>query len=106
MDVLDLVQKLRGCTLPEAIEWLKLVSPTGRTQSGEPVTLTNRQSETIPDRDRIAVLTKVYAMFQRSLVNSGPAKEYMQSRGLDHRYNHCGYNNGQWHKQLNTDFHV
>ena len=100
MDVLDLVQKSRGCTLPEAIEWLKLVSPTGREQNGEPATLTNPQSQTISDSERIALLTRVYTIFQRSLVNSAPAKEYMQSRGLDHRYNHCGYNNGQWHKQL------
>ncbi|MFY0598058.1 MAG: toprim domain-containing protein [Cyclobacteriaceae bacterium] len=55
---------------------------------------------------RVAVLTKMFTYFQNAVYNSKPAKEYIESRYLDHEKIAIGYNSGQFHHGSRRDTHL
>ena len=52
---------------------------------------------------RIAVLTKMFGYFKNAVYNSKPARDYIQSRGLDYNTLEIGYNTGQFHHGSRRD---
>jgi DNA primase len=83
LDVIDFILHKDSCTKREAILKAK--------------TLINGTTEPIRDLTRAAILTKMFTYFKNGVHSSKPAKEYLQSRHLDHTKIEIGYNSGQFH---------
>lgn len=54
--------------------------------------------------DKIAVLSKAFALFQRALPKTKRAVEYLQSRGLDYKQHEAGVINNGYHHELTKEF--
>lgn len=52
---------------------------------------------------RVAVLTNMFTYFKNAVHNSKPAREYLESRGLDYGKTEIGYNSGQFHHGTRKD---
>jgi DNA primase/energy-coupling factor transporter ATP-binding protein EcfA2 len=83
LDVIDFILYKEGITKHEAINKAK--------------ELINGTTEPIRDLTRAAILTKMFTYFRNGTHSSKPAKEYLQSRNLDHTKIEIGYNSGQFH---------
>ncbi len=57
----------------------------------------------VRDLTRSAVLTKMFTYFKNGVHNSKPAREYLESRNLDHTQIEVGYNSGQFHHGARKD---
>jgi DNA primase len=84
MDVIDFIMYKEGCSKHEAIE--KAVSFLSGTMPNPAQQLT-----------RTAILTKMFTYFKNAVHNSKPARDYIESRGLDFSRLEIGYNTGQFH---------
>lgn len=89
LDVIDFILHKESCTKHEAILKAK--------------TLINGTSEPIRDLIRAAILTKMFTYFKNGVHSSKPAKEYLESRHLDHTKIEIGYNSGQFHHGARKD---
>lgn len=52
---------------------------------------------------RVALLTNMFTYFKNAVHNSKPAREYLESRGLDYGKTEIGYNSGQFHHGTRKD---
>lgn len=89
MDVIDFILHKEKCTKREAILKAK--------------ELINGTSEPIQQLTRAAILTKMFTYFKNAIHNSKPAREYLESRNLDHTKIEVGYNSGQFHHGARKD---
>ncbi|MBN8721247.1 MAG: toprim domain-containing protein [Sediminibacterium magnilacihabitans] len=88
MDVIDFIMHMEKCSKHEAIEKAKAL--IGGDHQLQRLT-------------RQAVLTKMFSYFKNAIHNSEPAREYLQSRCLDHTKIEVGYNAGQFHHGRRKD---
>jgi DNA primase len=86
MDVIDFVMHKEGCTKHEAIQKCKQLIGGDLSRTAPAVALT-----------RTAILTKMFMYFKNAVHNSKPARDYIDSRGLDYTRLEIGYNTGQFH---------
>lgn len=111
MDVVDFILYKENCTKAEAIaKAVALISPTPalpqgeggapRTPAGTTEAATRMQAAQLT---RTAVLSRVFIYFKNGVHNSGPAREYIASRGLDYTRLEIGYNSGQFHHGARRD---
>jgi len=89
MDVIDFILHKENCSKREAILKAK--------------ELINGTSEPIQQLTRAAILTKMFTYFKNAIHNSKPAREYLESRNLDHTQIEVGYNSGQFHHGARRD---
>lgn len=89
LDVIDFVMHKEGCTKHEAIKKCESLL-TGNVSPAKELT-------------RVAVLTNMFTYFKNAVHNSKPAREYLESRGLDYGKTEIGYNSGQFHHGTRKD---
>lgn len=118
MDVVDFILYKENCTKAEAIaKAVQLISPTPapdgsgqalpqgeggapRASAGATEAATRMQAAQLT---RTAVLSRVFIYFKNGVHNSGPARAYIASRGLDYTRLEIGYNSGQFHHGARRD---
>jgi DNA primase len=71
-----------------------LVNGTGINEPSQP------GKTAMPETGRHAVLTKLFGYFKNGVSSSNPAKDYLESRGLDFTKTEVGYNSGQFHQGM------
>jgi len=87
-DVIDFIMLMENCTKHQAIIKAKeMIQPGYTTKPAE--------------LSRIAVMTKLFKIFQAGLQNSPQARDYLKSRNLDELRIEVGYNSGQFHHVKN-----
>lgn len=103
MDVVDFILYKENCTKAEAIaKAVQLIEgiATPRAPAGTTEATTRMQAAQLT---RTAVLSRVFIYFKNGVHNSGPAREYIASRGLDYTRIEIGYNSGQFHHGARRD---
>lgn len=96
MDVIDFILYKENCTKHEAIKIAeRIISPLA--PEGGTTKMTKQ------DLSREQFLGNMYQYFKNAISNSKPAKEYLQSRGLDNKKIEVGYNGGQFHHGARKD---
>ncbi|WP_423740192.1 toprim domain-containing protein [Flavobacterium columnare] len=99
MDVIDFILYKENCTKHEAIKIAeRIISPLA--PEGGTTKMTKQ------DLSREQFLGNMYQYFKNAVSNSKPAKEYLQSRGLDFKKIEVGYNGGQFHHGARKDENV
>ncbi len=96
-DQIQWVQDYEKITKREAI--LKCAEMVGsRPLTPEGGTIIGVENKTEIDiNDKILFLEKLFTTFKKSVYNSKPAQDYLQSRNLDFKKIVVGYNGGQFH---------
>ena len=94
IDVIDFILHKENCTKHEAIN--KAVEILGHKEP-------NKNERYQQDLSREQFLGNMYQYFKNAISNSKPAKEYLQSRSLDHKKIEVGYNGGQFHHGARKD---
>lgn len=89
LDVIDFVMHKEGCTKHDAIKKCENLL-TGSISPARELT-------------RVALLTNMFTYFKNAVHNSRPAREYLESRGLDYTKTEMGYNSGQFHHGSRKD---
>jgi DNA primase len=96
-DQIQWVQDYEKLSKREAI--LKCAEMVGSSpltpKGGTPIGVENKN--TIDINDKIKFLEKLFTTFKKSVYNSKPAQDYLQSRNLDFKKIVVGYNGGQFH---------
>ncbi|WP_459926367.1 CHC2 zinc finger domain-containing protein [Flavobacterium covae] len=96
IDVIDFILHKENCTKHEAIKIAeRIISPLA--PEGGTTKITKQ------DLSREQFLSNMYQYFKNAISNSKPAKEYIQSRGLDNKKIEVGYNGGQFHHGARKD---
>jgi len=103
MDVIDFIMYMEKCTKHEAIlkaqEFIGILNPTASQPKPTP-----KPDKLEPsDEERATFLNNMFTYFKNAVYNSKPAKEYIQSRKLDHTKLEIGYNSGQFHHGTRKD---
>jgi DNA primase len=96
MDVIELVKRKNNWDLPQTLTFLneKLGS-----QSNSNAVLISKNL--ISEDERILILTQLFEFFERGFICSKPAKDYAESRKLNHKLIQIGYNSGTFHHSVN-----
>ncbi len=94
IDVIDFILHKENCTKHEAIN--KAVEILGHKEP-------NKNERYQQDLSREQFLGNMYQYFKNAISNSKPAKDYLQSRSLDHKKIEVGYNGGQFHHGARKD---
>jgi DNA primase catalytic core len=94
IDVIDFILHKENCTKHEAIN--KAVEILGHKEP-------NKNERYQQDLSREQFLGNMYQYFKNAISNSKPAKDYLQSRGLDNKKIEVGYNGGQFHHGARKD---
>ena len=89
LDVIDFIMHKESCTKHEAIKKCENLL-VGSVSPARELT-------------RVAVLTNMFTYFRNAVHNSKPAREYLESRGLDYGRTETGYNSGQFHHGTRKD---
>lgn len=89
LDVIDFVMHKEGFTKHDAIKKCENLL-TGSISPAQKLT-------------RVALLTNMFTYFKNAVHNSKPAREYLESRGLDYGRTETGYNSGQFHHGTRKD---
>lgn len=87
MDVIDFVMHRENISKHEAIEKCKALITGNNMATAPPAAALTRT----------AILTKMFLYFKNAVHNSKPARDYINSRGLDYTRLEIGYNTGQFH---------
>lgn len=87
------------CSLKEGGKHKGLLKATELCGELTPVNGKPQQPTTPPRQDRTEILTKIFETFGNGLRNAARAKEYLQSRNLNHELLELGYNSGQFHQR-------
>ncbi|MFM2395165.1 MAG: hypothetical protein RLZZ546_3148, partial [Bacteroidota bacterium] len=102
LDVIDFVMYKENLDKHQAIlkaqEILGIQPPVKRTIQYEPL-----QKTTIPTLSREEILQNMFSYFKNAVHNSKPARDYIQSRGLDATKIEIGYNTAQFHHGTRRD---
>ena len=102
LDVIDFIMHKEQTSKHEAI--VKATKLLGETKSPEmPGINVEVPKPSKENLTRIAVLTKMFGYFKNAVYNSKPARDYIQSRGLDYNKLEIGYNTGQFHHGTRRD---
>ena len=94
MDVVALVQKKQGWTLPQALKWLS-------QQAGIYQAVQTPGKPKITEAERIELLTKLYQNFESAFIAGSTARRYIESRNINHKSLSVGYNTGTFHHSVN-----
>jgi len=94
IDVIDFILHKENCTKHEAIN--KAVEILGHKEP-------NKNERYQQDLSREQFLGNMYQYFKNGVSSSKPAKDYLQSRSLDHKKIEVGYNGGQFHHGARKD---
>ncbi|POS00648.1 DNA primase catalytic core [Flavobacterium croceum DSM 17960] len=94
IDVIDFILHKENCTKHEAIN--KAVEILGYKEP-------NKNERYQQDLSREQFLGNMYQYFKNGVSSSKPAKDYLQSRGLDFKKIEVGYNGGQFHHGARKD---
>lgn len=89
LDVIDFIMHMEQTDKHHAI-----------LKAGELITGTASPAQKLT---RIALLTNMFTYFKNAIHNSRPAREYLESRGLDYTKTEMGYNSGQFHHGSRKD---
>lgn len=92
LDVIDFVMYMEKCSKHDAIEKCKAM-----------ISGTVIQATPVEQLTKAAILTKMFTYFKNAVHNSKPAREYIESRGLDFTKLEIGYNTGQIHHGTRKD---
>ncbi len=92
MDVIELVKRKNNWELPQTLNFLQ-----GNTTEPQLEPTTPK----ISDEERILLLTQLFETFERSFLASKPAKDYAESRKLNHKTLQTGYNTATFHHTIN-----
>jgi DNA primase catalytic core len=92
MDVIELVKRKNNWDLPQTLTFLQ-----GRTG----LVPLEPQKPIISQEERILLLTQLFETFERAFLASKPAKDYAESRKLNHKLLQIGYNSGTFHHSVN-----
>jgi DNA primase catalytic core len=88
MDVIDFIMNKENCTKHEALKKAtEMITGEGLKAS--------------PPADRLTTLNKIFTYFKNGVVNSQPAKAYIQKRHLNTDVIDIGFNSGQFHYKQN-----
>ncbi|QYH39536.1 DNA primase [Algoriphagus sp. NBT04N3] len=89
LDVIDFIMHKESCSKHEAIKKSERLL-AGNVSPAQELT-------------RVALLTNMFTYFRNAVHNSKPAREYLESRGLDYGKTEIGYNSGQFHHGTRKD---
>lgn len=102
IDAIDFILYKENCTKAEAIQKAKTllgsIIPEKQKLSQEPI---KQATQTGMSREQI--LQNLFTYFKNAIHNSGPAREYLQSRNLNPLKIEVGYNTGQFHHGARRD---
>lgn len=102
-DVIAFIELKENCSKHEAILKAGSMIPVEHRSSNLPdrqaglLCHTDQKQATVTELDKIAVLTKVFGYFKKSLPLSKKAVDYLQARNLDYKQHEVGYNSGGLH---------
>jgi DNA primase len=88
MDVIDFIMNKENCTKHEALKKATEM-------------ITGEGLKAAPPADRLTTLHKIFTYFKNGVVNSQPAKAYIQKRHLNTDTIDIGFNSGQFHYKQN-----
>ncbi|MBK9563902.1 MAG: toprim domain-containing protein [Saprospiraceae bacterium] len=88
MDVIDFIMNKENCTKHEALKKATEM-------------ITGEGLKAAPPADRLTTLHKIFTYFKNGVVNSQPAKAYIQKRHLNTDAIDIGFNSGQFHYKQN-----
>ncbi|MBK9567174.1 MAG: toprim domain-containing protein [Saprospiraceae bacterium] len=88
MDVIDFIMNKENCTKHEALKKATEM-------------ITGEGLKAAPPADRLTTLHKIFTYFKNGVVNSQPAKAYIQKRHLNADAIDIGFNSGQFHYKQN-----
>lgn len=95
IDVIDFILCYEKCTKHEAIKKAEsIINPGAATTQTTAPTLRQAQGST---NWKSMFLERMFTYFKNAVHNSKPAREYIESRNLDHKQLEIGYNAGQFH---------
>jgi DNA primase/energy-coupling factor transporter ATP-binding protein EcfA2 len=95
IDVIDFILYYEKCTKHEAIKKAEsIINP------GAVTTQTTAPKQT---NEKAMFLERMFTYFKNAVHNSKPAREYIESRNLDHKQIEIGYNAGQFHHGARKD---
>ncbi len=92
MDVIELVKRKNNWDLSQTLNFLE--DKTGSVKL-------ETQKTIISEEERILLLTQLFEFFERGFIGSKPAKDYAESRKLNHKVLQIGYNSGTFHHSVN-----
>ena len=93
IDVIDFIMYYEKCSKHEAIK--KAESIINPTTQAPPI---SKQAN-----EKAMFLERMFTYFKNAVHNSKPAREYIESRNLDHKQLEIGYNAGQFHHGARKD---
>jgi DNA primase len=97
-DAIQFIQLKESCTKHEAL------SKATSLINGNPVTVQPQAAKLIIETEpleKIAVLTKLFKYFTKSLPLTKKAVDYTESRAINYKVHEIGFNTGDWHHKLN-----
>jgi len=92
MDVIELVKRKNNWELPQTLNFLQGKTIEAPLEPNQPI---------ISEEERILLLTQLFETFERSFLASKPAKDYAESRKLNHKIVQIGYNTATFHHTTN-----
>ncbi len=95
IDVIDFIMYMEKCSKHEAIKKAEsIINPGAVTTQTTALKQTN---------EKAMFLERMFTYFKNAVHNSKPAREYIESRNLDHKQIEIGYNAGQFHHGARKD---
>ena len=98
MDVIELVKRKNSWELPQVLNYLN--EKLGNQSNSGAVLISKNL---VSDEERILLLTQLFETFERAFLASKPAKDYAESRKLNHKLLQIGYNSGTFHHTVNVN---
>jgi DNA primase len=97
-DAIQFIQLKENCTKHEAL------NKAASLINGNPITTAPIEAKLIIETEpleKIAVLTKLFKYFTKSLPLTKKAVDYTESRAINYKVHEIGFNTGDWHHKLN-----
>jgi DNA primase len=97
-DAIQFIQLKENCTKHEAL------NKAASLINGNPITVQSQAAKLIIETEpleKIAVLTKLFKYFTKSLPLTKKAVDYTDSRAINYKLHEVGFNTGDWHHKLN-----
>jgi DNA primase len=97
-DAIQFIQLKESCTKHEAL------NKAASLINGNPITVQPQAAKLIIETEpleKIAVLTKLFKFFTKSLPLTKKAVDYTESRAINYKLHEVGFNTGDWHHKLN-----
>jgi DNA primase len=99
-DAIQFIQLKENCTKHEAL------TKAASLINGNPITAQPQAAKLIIETEpleKIAVLTKLFKFFTKSLPLTKKAVDYTDSRAINYKVHEVGFNTGDWHHKLNPE---